>query len=181
MVAAVDCLVNQQRARFGLPELNVSSKLDDSAQRWADYLGSTGQLIHGNVTGRMTAAGYNWEEGGENIADQYVTARDVVAAWMASSEHCQNILDPDFRDMGTGESPLGSNPAAWVQDFGLLMGQNSPSSNYRPANGCPYTIAASPNTSTSGSSTGSSSSGSTSSSGSSTGSTSPGGWPTSPS
>jgi uncharacterized protein YkwD len=166
MNAAVACLVNQQRARFHLPELNDSSKLDESAQRWADYLASTGQLVHGNVTGRMTAVGYDWGEGGENIADQYVTPRDVVAAWMASSEHCQNILDPDYRDVGTGESPQGSNPAAWVQDFGLLMDQSPLSSNYGPANGCPYTISASPNPSGSGNPGGS---------------TTAGGWPTSPS
>lgn len=168
MAAAVNCLVNQERARLGLPQLNVSSKLNESAQRWANHLGATGQLYHGNVGNRMSAVGYDWSEGGENIAAQYLTPRDVMAAWMASPEHCQNILDPDYRDVGSGENPDGNNPATWVQDFGLLMGKSSPSSNWGPANRCPYTVPASGDTAASASR----SSGSGSSAG---------GWPTSPS
>ena len=69
---------------------------------------------------------------------------------MASQGHCSNILDPDYASMGTGEatSPVGnyaSGPATWTQDFGVLMSQNSPSSDYGPEQGCPYTIPASPN------------------------------------
>ena len=62
---------------------------------------------------------------------------------MASTDHCHNILDPSFRNVGTGEtpSPVGgwaSGPATWTQDFGLLMSQSAPSGNHGPQNGCPY-------------------------------------------
>jgi uncharacterized protein YkwD len=155
MTAAVDCLVNQQRLRFGLPRLDVSGKLNQSAQRWSTYLAQTNQLFHGNVARRMSAVGYDWQEGAENIATTYLTPRDVVAAWMASPDHCQNMLDPDYRDMGTGESPIGAGPATWTQDFGLQVNQNPLSSDYTAANGCPYSVPASPATGSSPSTPGS--------------------------
>jgi uncharacterized protein YkwD len=66
-----------------------------------------------------------------------------VNAWMGSTGHCQNILDPSFSDVGTGvgRNPAGkasSGGAAWTQDFGLPMGQRLPSTNSAPSNGCPY-------------------------------------------
>jgi uncharacterized protein YkwD len=68
-----------------------------------------------------------------------------VAAWMASPGHCQNILDPAFRNVGTGERPAAvgdwaSGPATWTQDFGLKMSQSPPSSDQGPASGCPYSV-----------------------------------------
>jgi uncharacterized protein YkwD len=67
----------------------------------------------------------------------------VVNAWMASPDHCRNILDPHFRDVGTGESPAAvgtwaSQPSTFTQDFGLTMSQNAPSRNTGPQSGCPY-------------------------------------------
>jgi uncharacterized protein YkwD len=150
MTDAVNCLINQQRLIFGLPPLNISSELNSAAQSWTQTMVSTGNFSHANLGSRLSAAGYNWSEGGENIATGYITPRDVVSGWLASPDHCSNILDPDYASMGTGESasPVGNyaaTPATWTQDFGVLMGQNSPSSDYGPANGCPYTIPASPN------------------------------------
>jgi uncharacterized protein YkwD len=152
MTAAVDCLINQQRMRFGLPAMSVSSDLNHSAQKWTDQMVSSGNFTHGSDTAfsnRLLAAGFNWGEAGENIATGYLTPRDAVAGWMASPDHCQNILDPDYREMGTGETPapvgrFASSAASWTQDMGLLMGQNPLSHNYAPEKGCPYTIPSSP-------------------------------------
>jgi hypothetical protein len=63
---------------------------------------------------------------------------------MASAVHCQNILDPSFADVGTGETPQGvstehSGPATWTQDFGLNANEAAPSNNSGPQQGCPYT------------------------------------------
>jgi uncharacterized protein YkwD len=62
---------------------------------------------------------------------------------MASTGHCQNILSPRFREVGTGVSRrpiagLSSGGGTWTQDFGLAMGQPAPSANWGPAQGCPY-------------------------------------------
>jgi uncharacterized protein YkwD len=152
MDAAVNCLINQQRLRFGLPAMAVSTDLNHSAQGWTNKMVATGQFTHGSdsaFSNRLLSAGFNWGEAGENIATGFLTPRDAVAGWMASPDHCQNILDPDYRQMGTGENPapvgsFASGAATWTQDLGLLMHQNPPSHDFAPQRGCPYTIASSP-------------------------------------
>jgi uncharacterized protein YkwD len=142
--AAVVCLINQQRNAHGLPSLNVSTRLNNSAQSWNERMVATGDFTHGdNFAGRISAVGYDWQTAGENIATGYPTPRAVVAAWMASPDHCRNILDPNFRDVGTGVTAAAvgswaSQPSTFTQDFGLLMSQNAPSGNHGPQNGCPY-------------------------------------------
>jgi uncharacterized protein YkwD len=144
MRAAVVCLINQQRNAHGLPSLKASAKLNRSAQSWNQWMVGSGNFTHGsNFAGRISAVGYNWQTAGENIATGFGTPRAVVKAWMASTDHCRNILDPHFRDVGTGVSPaaVGSwatQPSTWTQDFGLLMSQSAPSRNSGPQNGCPY-------------------------------------------
>jgi uncharacterized protein YkwD len=144
MDAAVFCLINQQRVSRGLPALSESSQLDRSAQSWNDAMISSDNFTHGSdFAGRISAVGYNWQTAGENIATGYLTPAQVVAAWMASPDHCRNILDPSFRNVGTGETPSAvggwaSGPATWTEDFGLLMSQSALSGNTGPQNGCPY-------------------------------------------
>jgi uncharacterized protein YkwD len=140
---AVVCLVNQQRTARGIPALNASSKLDRAAQGWTNSMVASGRFEHGNFTGRFDAVHYDWQSAGENIATGYATPRRAVAAWMASPDHCRNVLDPSFRDIGTGEryAPVrgwASGPATWTQDFGLQMSQSARSRNRGPASGCPY-------------------------------------------
>jgi uncharacterized protein YkwD len=141
--AAVVCLINRQRAQHHLPGLHATSRLDRSAQGWTNTMVSTGQFTHGSdFSARISAVGFHWSAAGENIATGYRTPRQVVTAWMASTGHCQNILNPTYSDVGTGISsrPVGhfASGATWTQDFGLWMGHNAPSGNFGPANGCPY-------------------------------------------
>jgi hypothetical protein len=151
MVAAIDCLVNQQRVRFGLPPLDPSPQLNLAAQNWTNYLVSTNQLFHGNPFVRMTAAGYDWGEGAEDLGGGYLTPRDMLAGWMGSAEHCQNLLTPDYRNFGAGENATGPGPAVWTMDLGLLVDQTPLSSRYGPATNCPYNVAPSPYGGSSGS------------------------------
>jgi len=60
---------------------------------------------------------------------------------MASLGHCQNILTPTFRDVGIGEDPAGvgdASGATWTGDFGLRQLASAPSTDWGPADGCPY-------------------------------------------
>jgi uncharacterized protein YkwD len=144
MRSTVVCLVNGQRTRRALPALAVAGQLDTSAQGWTNTMVLTGQFTHGPgdaFARRIIAAGYVWETAGENIAAGFSTPRSVVAGWMASTDHCRNILDPLFRDVGTGERDSSVGPYAggtWTQDFGLRLGQPAPSDNRGPMEGCPY-------------------------------------------
>ena len=105
---------------------------------------SSDQFTHGtNFAARISAAGYVWRAAGENIATGFSTPRSVVRAWMASTGHCENILNPTYRNVGTGISTrpvrgFASGAGTWTQDFALGMQQSAPSGNFGPANGCPY-------------------------------------------
>ena len=140
---AVVCLINGQRRERGLPRLAANGRLNRSAQRWTNVMVDDRAFTHGaDFASRITAVGFNWSNVGENIATGFATPASVVRAWMASTGHCQNILNPDFRFVGTGvdaaSAGAGEAPGTWTQDFGLLMGQRPASGNWGPAGGCPY-------------------------------------------
>jgi uncharacterized protein YkwD len=140
----VVCLINQQRAIHHLPSLHASPLLNRSAQGWTNVMVTTDQFTHGtNFASRITAVGYMWRAAGENIATGYATPRSVVRAWMASTGHCENILSPTYRNVGTGVSSrvvggFATGAGTWTQDFALGISQSPPSHNSAPANGCPY-------------------------------------------
>jgi uncharacterized protein YkwD len=141
---AVVCLINQQRTSRHLPPLHASLLLDRSAQNWTNAMVSSDVFSHGtNFSARITAAGYVWRSAGENIATGFQTPRSVVSAWMASTGHCQNILNPTYGNVGTGVSRASvrgwaSGSGTWTQDFALSMFKSPPSGNYGPMDGCPY-------------------------------------------
>jgi uncharacterized protein YkwD len=141
--AAVVCLINEQRTERGLPRLKVNARLNRSAQDWTKAMVDDGEFTHGsNFAGRISAVGYDWSTAGENIATGFATPAGVVNAWMSDVGHCRNILTPTFAAVGTGVSRHGvrryANFGTWTQDFGLWTGNRPPSSNWGPADGCPY-------------------------------------------
>ncbi len=141
---AVVCLINQQRAADHLPPLHASLLLDRSAQRWTNSMVASDVFSHGtNFAGRISAVGYVWRDAGENIATGFETPRSVVNAWMGSTGHCENILNPTYRDVGTGVSShvvsgWATGAGTWTQDFALGVKESPPSGNWGPAHGCPY-------------------------------------------
>jgi uncharacterized protein YkwD len=140
--AAVVCLINQQRTRRGLPALRANRDLDHSAQGWTRQMVDHHDFTHGaDFASRISRAGFHWSAAGENIATGYATPSAVVRGWMASTGHCQNILDPSYRAVGTGVSARAAvtdAPGTWTQDFALRMGQAPASRNSGPEAGCPY-------------------------------------------
>ena len=141
MRTTVVCLINRQRTSRGLPALSADSQLDRSAQGWTNEMVSHHEFTHGaNFAERISTAGFRWSQAGENIASGFSTPASVVAGWMGSAGHCENILSPAFREVGTGVSRRATvvSPGTWTQDFGLLMGQRPPSDDGAPAAGCPY-------------------------------------------
>jgi uncharacterized protein YkwD len=141
--AAVVCLINWQRFGRGLPALRESRLLDRSAQRWTNTMVATGGFTHGaGFATRIWAVGFAWTIAGENIATGFLTPRAVVRAWMGSTGHCQNILNPAYTSVGTGvvHRVVGTSGrgATWTQDFALAAGHRQPSHKARPMNSCPY-------------------------------------------
>ncbi|MEK6222950.1 MAG: CAP domain-containing protein, partial [Chloroflexota bacterium] len=58
--------------------------------------------ITGNVYQRITSLNYSFSFAGENIATGYNNADDLFAGWMTSLEHKDNMLNPDFSEIGIG-------------------------------------------------------------------------------
>ena len=68
---------------------------------WSCGISSRHAGSDGSTPGeRATRAGYRWSMVGENIASGVRTAQEAVAGWLASPEHCANIMTAGFRQMG---------------------------------------------------------------------------------
>jgi uncharacterized protein YkwD len=141
---AVVCLINQQRRGYGLPHVLESSQLNRSAQGWTNTMVDFRDFSHGaDFAARISATGFRWSRAGENIATGYRTPAAVVRGWMASTGHCQNILNPTYRDVGIGVSRraiagYSSRGGTWTQDFALPLGRPPASGNWGPADSCPH-------------------------------------------
>lgn len=127
-------LTNQARAhartcgsrRFPpAPPLGLSAALTRAARAHSrdmaahDFFSHTGS--DGSTPGERAArAGYRWSMVGENIASGAATVRKAVADWLASPDHCANIMTAGFRQMGVAFAVNRSNPALidWTEDFG---------------------------------------------------------------
>lgn len=50
---------------------------------------------------RIQANGYsNYRTIGENLAARYSELEPTIQSWLASPKHCNNIMNPEFKDMG---------------------------------------------------------------------------------
>jgi len=70
---------------------------------------------------RVRRAGYAYLGTAENIAAGQATADAVMADWVRSPQHCANLMDPEYTDMGIGVA-LDRNSrhgAYWTQVFGM--------------------------------------------------------------
>ena len=68
----------------------------DMAQK--NYFSHTGQDGRSPAQ-RITAAGYNWSTIGENIAAGQRSVEEVMSGWAKSPGHCQNLMNPNFREV----------------------------------------------------------------------------------
>lgn len=111
-------LTNYYRQRARLAPLQFNSRLSAAAQAHSNDMASRNSLSHTGSDGssfsiRLSRYGYRFRWGGENIAQGQRSSDEVVNAWMNSSGHRANILNPNFREMG-----IGYNNRYWTQTFG---------------------------------------------------------------
>lgn len=126
-------LVNDVRAAgtrcgeksFGpAPPLQRSATLDEVAAAHANDMARHDYFEHVDLHGhspadRLRATGYRERLVGENIAYGPQSANEVVAGWLHSPGHCENIMDPRFVEMGLALAPgQGSRRGLyWDQEF----------------------------------------------------------------
>jgi uncharacterized protein YkwD len=106
MTVLFDAL-NEIRIDNGLDPFGADTKLDTLAQSWADTMDANGAMAHGDFEHRFDKV-YPNRIGGENIAQGQPDAESVIASWMNSPGHRNNILNPDYAFLGCGRSGGGS-------------------------------------------------------------------------
>lgn len=119
-------LTNQERANLGLGELVVNSQLNEAAQRKAADMFTFDYWSHNSPTGRdpwsfFKEVDYDYLYAGENLARDFASAEAVVAAWMASPTHKDNIINSRYQEIGVAvvEGELGGlQTTLVVQLFG---------------------------------------------------------------
>jgi hypothetical protein len=128
--AALGCLVNHERQAAGLGPLPAQAQVAQAALGHAVDMAARSFFDHTNPDGitfdrRVTNAGLNWAAVGENIARGQDTAREVLAAWLKSPKHCENLMNPTYTTVGHGVV-VGLLGPWWVQDFARPMGVPAP-------------------------------------------------------
>ncbi len=112
-------LVNEERAKRGLPALTYNWELSRVARYKSQdmkdnkYFSHTSP-VYGTPFQMMKNFGITYRSAGENIARGQKTPQAVVNAWMNSSGHRANILNPSFTQMGVGYVASGNY---WTQMF----------------------------------------------------------------
>jgi hypothetical protein len=129
-------LTNQERAHQGLAPLTENSLLSSAAQAKAADMFQLDYWSHNSPTGKqpwnfIRQAGYKYRYAGENLARDFGDTPAMVAAWMASPTHRDNILSPRYQEIGIavvdGELE-GIATTLVVQMFGTLASQQAVSS-----------------------------------------------------
>jgi uncharacterized protein YkwD len=107
------------------PPLASSATLAQVALAYARDMATWSYMDHTGHDGstpaqRITRGGYRWSEVGENLASGVMTAEEVVAGWLASPEHCVNLMDPRFRQVGVAfaVNPHDRMGVYWAMEFG---------------------------------------------------------------
>ena len=97
--AAFVTALNQVRADNGLPAFTVNAELSDLARAHAQVMADAGEIFHADPI----SAGYSgaWSKLGENVGVG-ANVDVLVDAFVASSGHFANIIDPSFTQIGVG-------------------------------------------------------------------------------
>jgi uncharacterized protein YkwD len=130
-------LVNQERAKVGADPLSINEQLDQAADLHSQDQASMDNMTHigsngSNLGGRIQDQGYQFSTAGENVSQVALDADTVmfggqgfenigITGWMESSGHRENILNPDFEEIGIGFSTAEDGSPYWTQNFGAEM------------------------------------------------------------
>lgn len=119
-------LTNIERQKKGLSPVSENDALNKAAILKAQNMLSENYWAHFAPSGKtpwdfILGAGYKFTVAGENLAKNFSSADNVVAAWMASPTHRDNLLNPKYQDIGIAveEGVLnGQKTILVVQEFG---------------------------------------------------------------
>ncbi|PAD21226.1 CAP domain-containing protein [Terribacillus saccharophilus] len=112
-------LTNKEREKAGLKALKADTELSKVARAKSKDMADNGYFDHNSPTygspfDMMKSFGISYKTAGENIAQGQKTPEEVVKAWMNSQGHRENILNPDYTNIGVGYVENGNY---WTQQF----------------------------------------------------------------
>lgn len=104
---------NPVRSSAVLSEVARQHALDMARHHYFDHQDPAGRL----PAERIRAAGYREQRVAENIAYGTLSIDEAIAGWLKSPGHCENVMEPRFREMGIGFAPNSADPRQlyWVQ------------------------------------------------------------------
>lgn len=122
-------LTNERRLAQGLAALNLDGELSAAAARKAADMIARGYWAHVSPDGTqpwsfITDAGYQYRYAGENLARDFSETGAIVAAWVDSPTHRENLLNSRYQDMGIAvvDGTLGDRETTLVvQLFGTRL------------------------------------------------------------
>ncbi len=125
-------LTNKKRVEAGLAPLILNEQLSKAAAEKAKYMLEKNYWAHIAPDGTtpwyfIKNSGYEYLYAGENLARGYNSASDVVDAWMASPTHKENILSPNYKDIGfavVSGTLTGTETVLVVEEFGSKYSPN---------------------------------------------------------
>src|SRR3989339_1612422 len=96
---------NAKRKESGLSELRLNSALTSAAYQKAEDMFKDQYWAHISPDGTepwdfILGQNYDYIYAGENLAKNFNNSRDVVEAWMKSSSHKENLLSPNYDEIG---------------------------------------------------------------------------------
>ena len=123
---SIVALTNQERTGLGLNELTVNAQLETAARKKANDMFANGYFAHESPKGVapwywFNEAGYDYEYAGENLAIGFLEPEEVYSGWVHSFTHHQNLLNPNFKEIGVavvGGNFNGNYTTIVVQLFG---------------------------------------------------------------
>lgn len=110
-------LINEERAKVGAAPLTSSTGAMKDATATRAYEASF-------CSDHKRADGTEWYTlapdilYGENLADNFDKAEDVVSAWMNSPIHKNNIVNKDFKTTSIQIYVTSDNKWYWAEEFG---------------------------------------------------------------
>lgn len=113
-------LVNAERAKKGLAPLTIDLKVQAAAMVRAKECEQRFSHTRPNGSSFATALkeqGVSYRSSGENIAWGQRSPEEVMKAWMNSSGHRANIMNPNFTTIGVGYYENANGTDYWCQLF----------------------------------------------------------------
>ena len=108
--------VNEIRVANGLSPLSWNYQVENAAKVRANEI--VGGFSHTRPDGRPWYTADDKVLYGENLAQYYDSAEEVVAAWMNSPSHRANILKGDFKS-GAIFTVEVDGEVYWAEEFGI--------------------------------------------------------------